>query len=56
QVSELVDNLKEKFNIQETTVVSPTTAALASEKTEEKSSNVSVKWGGIKKEGASLIP
>jgi large subunit ribosomal protein L7/L12 len=43
EVSDLVENLKKKFNIQEQVVVGPATASSAPEKTEEKSSNVSVK-------------
>ncbi|MEG7978388.1 MAG: ribosomal protein L7/L12 [Mollicutes bacterium UO1] len=42
QVSELIDSLKEEFNIQEQAVVQ-STAASASEKIEEKGGNVSLK-------------
>ena len=42
EVSELVDSIKEKFNIQETAMVQPTATAQESEKVEEKGSNVSL--------------
>jgi len=43
QVSELVEILKEDYNIQETAIVQSVTTAPESEKTEEKGGNVSVK-------------
>ncbi|CAG8761853.1 1326_t:CDS:2, partial [Racocetra persica] len=49
QVSELVESLKEDYNIQETAVIQPTAGTQSTEKVEEKS----VK---MEKEGASIVP
>jgi len=43
QVSELIDSLKEEFNIQEQAVIQPAASAEASDKAEEKGGNVSLK-------------
>lgn len=42
EVSELVDSIKEKFNIQETAIVQATATTRESEKAEEKGGNVSL--------------
>src|SRR5947209_20103668 len=42
EVSELVDSIKEKFNIQETAIVQAAAVTQESEKVEEKGSNVSL--------------
>ena len=54
QVSELIEGLKEDYNIQETAIVQPTAATQESEKSEEKGGNVSVKFIKMK-EGLSAI-
>jgi len=54
QVSELIEGLKEDYNIQETAIVQPTAATQESEKSEEKGGNVSVKFIKMK-EGLSTI-
>jgi large subunit ribosomal protein L7/L12 len=54
QVSELIEGLKEDYNIQETAIVQPTTTSQESEKSEEKGGNVSVKFIKMK-EGLSAI-
>lgn len=54
EVSELVDSIKEKFNIQETAIVQAAATAQESEKTEEKGGNVSMKFVKMK-EGLSAI-
>ncbi|CAG8654249.1 5021_t:CDS:2, partial [Ambispora gerdemannii] len=54
QVSELIDGLKEDYNIQETAIVQSATAAPENEKSEEKGGNVSLKLVGIK-EGSNKV-
>src|SRR5438309_2325316 len=54
QVSELIDGLKEDYNIQETAMVQPATATQESEKAEEKGGNVSLKLVEIK-EGSNKV-
>src|SRR5689334_18561735 len=54
QVSELIEGLKEDYNIQETAIVQPTATSQESEKSEEKGGNVSVKFIKMK-EGLSAI-
>jgi len=55
QISELIDGLKEDYNIQETAVIQQAAAAIPeSEKSEEKGGNVSVKFIKMK-EGLSAI-
>ncbi|CFW92831.1 50S ribosomal protein L7/L12 [endosymbiont DhMRE of Dentiscutata heterogama] len=56
QVSELVESLKEDYNIQETAVIQPTAGTQSTEKVEEKSGKVAVKWVKMEKEGASIVP
>ena len=56
QISELVDNLKARYNIQETAVVQSVAAPAASEKAEGEGGNVSIKVTEIKKDkGLSII-
>jgi ribosomal protein L7/L12 len=52
QISQLIDEIKKEYNIEETAIVQ-TTGVQTSEKVEEKSSNVSVKLVDI---GAQKIP
>jgi ribosomal protein L7/L12 len=54
QISELIDGLKKDLNIQEQAVIQPS-ASPTVEKEEEKG-KVSVKWVGMEKEEASIIP
>ena len=54
QISELIEEIKTKYNIQETAIVQPGNAAQVSEKTEEKAGNVSVKFVEIK-EGSNKV-
>ena len=55
QISELIDGLKEEYNIQETAIVQSATATTENEKTDEKSNKVSVKLVEIKDMGLSSI-
>ena len=43
QISELIEEIKAKYNIQETAIIQPGNTAQSSEKIEEKASNVSIK-------------
>src|SRR4051812_13846141 len=43
ELSELIEGIKTKYKIQETALIQPGSSAQASEKTEEKTSNVSMK-------------
>jgi large subunit ribosomal protein L7/L12 len=54
QVSELIEGLKEDYNIQETAIVQPTAATQEGEKSEEKGGNVSLKLVKIE-EGANKV-
>jgi len=54
QVSELIEEIKAKYNIQETAVIQPGNNTQTSEKVEEKSDNVSVKFAEIA-EGANKV-
>jgi len=54
QVSELIEKIKAKYNIQETAVIQPGNNTQTSEKTEEKTDNVSVKFVEIT-EGANKV-
>jgi len=54
QISELIDGLKEDYNIQEQVAIQSTTTQ-TEEKVEEKG-KVSVQWIGMEKEGVSVIP
>ena len=55
QISELIDGLKEEYNIQETAIVQSAAATPENEKTAEKSNKVSVKLVEIKDMGLSSI-
>ena len=56
KVSELIEWIKKKFNIQEQAVVQATASAQSEEKVERKGGNVSVEWVGMEEKNASIIP
>lgn len=54
EIAELITNIKERYGIQETAIVQPSTGASESEKTAKKGGNVSVKL--VKMEDVGLSP
>lgn len=56
KISELIEWIKKKFNIQEQAVVQTAASAQSEEKVEKKGGNVSVKWVKMEKDGVSIVP